>query len=97
MALFDDTTTCRSGGLTKAVVGKSIETYLRTIAEHQGADSAAGLDVQSTVDVSTSANGERIRRIEITWSARLDLTDGEITAEQRADAIEALLSDLEGA
>ena len=97
MALFDDTTTCRSGGLTKAVVGKSIETYLRTIAEHQGADSAAGLDVQSTVDVSTSANGARIRRIEITWTARLDLTSGEITTEERVAALEGLIADLGGA
>ena len=97
MALFDDTTTCRSGSLTKAVVGKSIETYLRTIAEHQGADPSAGLDVASTVDVSIAGNGSRVHRVELTWKASLELDSGEISAEQKAQALEDLISDLGGA
>ena len=94
MALFEDTTTCRAGGLTKAVVGKSIETYLRTIAEHHGADPSAGLDVASIVDVSIAGNGSRVHRVELTWTASLELDSGAITEDQKAQALEDLLSDL---
>ena len=97
MSFFNDTTDCRPGTLTKATVGKSIEVFLRTIAESQGFDAAENLPVDSIVNISTTRTEDRVGRVRVSWTVELTPPSGEMSEEAYDAAIEALLTDLEGA
>ena len=98
MTFFSDNTDCRPGGLTKATVGKSIETFFRTIAEGQGFDPADNLPVASVVNISASRADNKAARVRVSWAAELTPpSTGSLSEEDYEIALAALLSALEGA